>query len=49
MVKVSKKKKEKGKVAVATIQPTGTKDVEETTPARGTRKRRRSKGEDEDE
>ena len=49
LVKVSKKKKEKVKVTVAMVHSTGSKDVEETTPARGTRKRRRSKGEDEDE
>ena len=49
LVKVSKKKKEKGKTAVTTVQPTGTKDVEEGTPARGTRKRKRSRGEAEDE
>ena len=48
-VKVSKKKKEKGKTTVATVHVTGKTSTEEGTPAQGTRKRRRSKGDAEDE
>ena len=47
-VKVSKKKKEKGKMTVATVHVAGKASAEGGTPAEGIWKRRRSKGDDED-
>ena len=42
VVKVSKKKGEKGKTTVTKVSTTGTADYDESTPAEGLRKRRRS-------
>ena len=48
-IKVSKKKKEKGKTTVATVHVTGKGGTVASTPAESGRKRRRSKGDAEDE
>ena len=47
-IKVSKKKKEKGKTTVATVHVAGTTGTEGGAPAGNVRKRRRSKGDAED-
>ena len=48
-IKVSKKKKEKGKTTVATVHVAGKAGTVESTPAESRRKRRRSKGDAEDD